>query len=180
MNDPNIYKITDPLDCAAGDVDTSYPLLPGGKTYTFNIAEVEKNAATPKAEGEDSKEIPEDNIVLPDDDPRKKWNLKIRLETTTEQRSVSGEPLDAGFPLTAHVALDTRGKDYPIAKVKKGIAQVLQAVFGAKTEVPLSTLRNNPELIKDHVVECKVKISKPTAAYPNPSNNIGAWIPLKS
>lgn len=172
----NQVETNDPLAVSSGDVDTSYPLL-HAKQYTMTIAKVEKVRATPR-EGNDN--VPIDNNVLDAEDPHVKWNLKIRLETTTDLVSTSGEPLAAGFPLTTYVALDPRGDDYPILKVRKGLAAVLQAVYGEKNDVPLTVLRDDPESIQDKVVEVKVKIGKPTAEYPNPSNSIGQWIPAKA
>lgn len=164
-SNPDIAQTADPMDVAAGDVDVSFPVLKDG-LYRMTITKCEKVAS-------------KDTASLDDEDPSKRWNFKLTLATTETAVSTSGEQLAEGFTLSNNYLSISPTPDYDATKVRKSLAAVLQACFGAKTQTAPRQWLNDPILVVDSIVEVKIGHSKPTPKYPTPSNKIAAWVPRK-
>ncbi len=164
-DDPLASTISpDPMDVAAGDIDTTFPVLKDGK-YPLLITKCEQVAG-------------KDTADLDDSDPNKRWNFKISLATTEPTVSTADEQLAEGFILTTYLSISPT-PDYDATKVRKSLAAVLQAAFGKKTTTTPRQWLNNPSLVVDSIVEAKIGHSKPTVDFPNPSNKVSSWIPRK-
>jgi hypothetical protein len=136
----------DPLDENVNDIDTSFPVLaPGVKHLTVTDATVE-----------------------PTNDGLAK-QLVIKLKTVNPELTIKGETQEPGFPLTARRLLEPKGR-MTMHQVKTGLARLGK---GLGLSVKLSEFRDNPAILVGCEGDWNVTVSKPTAEYPNPSNNVG-------
>lgn len=139
------------LDEDLSQVDTSMPVL---------------------AEASAVLKIDDSSLVLNKDKTGQLWKLK--MVTTAQMRSTTGEMLSEGFPVFAQVSLKPTEK-YSEESIKKAVASWLQAAG-----VP----RLNHEELKGKLVQCKIAArgertdEKTGQVYP-PSNELRPIVPKK-
>lgn len=134
------------LDEDLSSVDTSMPVLRGNVIHDFEIVNIE---VTKSKDG------------LGD-------VLRIQLKTTGELLSTKNDTVNAGWTLYNYISLSPKG-DYTIDRIRRSLAQFVEAVEGRPGQV------NPTDRFIGKRVRCKVKVTKPTAEYPNEGNSV-SWV----
>lgn len=145
-------EAVDPFAVNTEDTDTSMPLLAAG------LADL----VISEAEVADAKKNPGSQT------------LRLVLKTTADGMSTKGEPLSAGFPLFHYISI-TPSESYPATRIAKAVAMVCQAA--GVTGVTVRQVLDDPSMLVDKVVRCKVGIRKETDDFPE-SNTIKTFVPL--
>jgi hypothetical protein len=139
----------DPLAEAAGAVDTSFPLLSPDRPLRWECisAKVAPSKADPSRNG-----------------------LTLILKTTTETTFQNGKKAHPGFKVYKRYGVsvtpptaDSDGRT--IDAIKKDLAFVLKAFFGAKAEVTPRALLDNPAMLEGRMVDGKTTIEKGSGGF---------------
>jgi hypothetical protein len=132
--------MTNPLDTPVNDIDTAFPRVAPG-VYEFRI-DGPAVGSNQKGTGE---------------------LLTVPLRSCGELTSTDGERLPAGFGLTAWVGLTPTGNRTEGA-IAKDLALLAKSA-GLLTATPRQLIEN-PTVLQDKIVKCKVSIQKETAEWP--------------
>ena len=137
--------IVDPLDTNVNDIDTSFPvIMPGIVEMVVDSAE---------------KTLTKDGVSE---------QIVMKLKTTGETRSIKGDVINAGYPLTKRMMVTPKG-GMTVDMIKRGVAQVAKGLGISGT---VRDIINNPAMLVGKVAPWTVVVRKPTAEYPNPANDV--------
>lgn len=153
MSEPT--PINDPLAMPAGQLEEpSFPVLREG-VKRMVIRGVEK------------KQSDKDGKIFD--------YLSVKLATTADDRSTEDTVLHSGFSFNAMVSL-TPNENNTIKQVAEQAAMVVKAALGKDTKTSIRDVINQPDLLKDKVVDVKIGIRKDKSGQYGDSNVVKAWI----
>lgn len=142
--------VNDPLAMPASEVDTRFPRLQPDRVYRMSIA----SATLDKSEKTGGEMV------------------TLKLATTKDEMDTDGKVLHAGFSLFHRIGVTpTEKRDGK--SIARDLALVLKAV--AKTTTTPRDLINNPEMLKDQIVDVKIGIQPAKDGYPE-SNKVSSFV----
>lgn len=146
-NTNRILRSEDPFDMAAGEVDTSFPLLKA-KLRKMEIENVE--------------------LTHKKDDEAVRM-LNITLKTLEDEESVSGPVLYAGAKGFTTIVLTPTGK-LDQKMINRTLASFMQAADGAKTPIKMSDFLKDISMFNGRNVMVKTSIQEEKDGYPARNN----------
>lgn len=162
----------DPMSTAASGLEApKFPVLAPDKVCRFKITSA-KIKATKETQS------------LAEDDPNRRTMLELVLSTTKDYKDTDGKDLRAGFKVFHYIMTspwpdhtNDQGKQVR-ERTMKNIAEDLGMVLKAcgKGSTTPRELLNNPSLLENEIVDCKVGVRKGEGTY-NDSNTIKFVLP---
>jgi len=157
--------MVDPLNEAAGTIDTSFPVLAPDRIVEFKV-ESSKIAASKSNE--------------------QNQTLTIKFKSTKPAKLLDGKETAPGFPVFKRYGItpteptvDDKGNEKAgrtIENIKKDLATVLKACFGPKTDKTPRQLIDNPSMLEGEIVQGKTSVDKGSGNF-GPSTNISFVLP---
>lgn len=159
LNSMHFSDDSDPLSGAAGGWEPpKFPLLMPDRICEFKISKATKQPTKEDANRE---------------------SLTLVLKTEKDYTGADGKPLRAGFSVYKRIGLSpTDGKDDKRPRTWKNIGEDLAMLLKAAgmVETTPRQLIDDPTIVEQAIVMCKVGISKGTGTFPD-SNTLTFVLP---